>query len=188
MRTSLHKHIPNLLTILRLAGTPLCIWFIAQNRLFAAFWVFFSVSVTDWFDGYLARRWQAISKFGQIMDPLADKCLVMTVYLGLGLWGFIPDWLVGLVLTRDLLILLCSIVLIKKISANPGPNLMGKISTTAQMLFAGLMLARGAPLSSFAISGIVNNLMLLFLYGVALLTILSGLAYGRLAIGALRKP
>lgn len=121
------------------------------------------------------------------MDPLADKCLIMSVYLALGVWGFIPFWLVILILSRDLLILLCSIVLIKKTNANLIPNFMGKISTTSQMLFVGLMLARGTPLSSFPTSGIETTLMILFLYSVALLTILSGVIYGRMAIGALYK-
>lgn len=184
-----YKHIPNLLTILRLLGAPLCVWFIAQNQLAFAFWIFFTVSTTDWLDGYLARRWQVTSKLGQILDPIADKSLIMSTYLALGLWAFIPIWLTALVLSRDLLILLSSsgIILIKRIKMNLSPNLIGKISTTAQMLFVGVILARGVPIPSIPISSIENNLMVIFLYSVAFLTILSGITYACMALGAFRK-
>lgn len=186
---SFYKCIPNLLTTLRLLGTPLCAWFIAQDQLVFAFWVFFAVSMTDWLDGYLARLWQATSKLGQILDPIADKFLIISVYLTLGLWKYIPFWLVSLVLLRDLLILLSSsgIIFATKIKLDFAPSLIGKVSTAIQMLFVGLVLARGVPISSFPTSSIGNNLMVLFLYKVALLTILSGLTYAHVAINAFRK-
>ncbi len=184
-----YKYIPNLLTILRLLGAPLCIWLIAQNQLDFAFWTFFAVSITDWLDGYLARRWQATSKLGQILDPIADKSLIMSVYLALGLLAFIPIWLTALVLLRDLLILLSSssILLMRRVKMNLAPTLIGKISTTAQMLFVGLILARGVPASFVPTSSIENILMVSFLYSVALLTVLSGIIYARMAMSVLRK-
>jgi len=186
---SFYKCIPNVLTILRLLGTPLCAWFIAQDQLVFAFWIFFAVSMTDWLDGYLARLWQATSKLGQILDPIADKFLIISVYLALGLWKYIPFWLVSLVLLRDLLILLSSsgIIFATKIKLDFAPSLIGKVSTAVQMLFVGLVLVRGVPIPSFPTSSIGNNLMVLFLYKVALLTILSGLTYAHVAISAFRK-
>lgn len=186
---SFYSHIPNLLTILRIVGAPLSVWFITQNQLVVAFWIFFAVSTTDWLDGYLARRWEVTSKLGQILDPIADKLLIMSVYLALGLWKFIPIWLTALVLSRDLLILLSSssIILTKKVVMDLAPNFIGKISTTAQMLFVGFVLARGVPVPSIPTSSIENNLMVFFLYSVAFLTILSGITYARMALGAFRK-
>lgn len=187
--SSFYKHIPNLLTVLRLLGTPLSVWFIAQNQLTIAFWIFFCVSATDWLDGYLARRWQAASKLGQILDPIADKFLIMSTYLALGFWGFIPFWLTALILLRDFLILLSGsvIVLIRRTNMNLAPNFVGKISTMIQMLFAGLLLARGSPVPSFPTSSIENNLMVFFLYSVAFFTVLSGITYARTGIKDLRK-
>ena len=187
--SSFYKHIPNTLTILRLLGTPLSVWFIAQNQLTIAFWIFFGVSATDWLDGYLARRWQVTSKLGQILDPIADKFLIMSVYLALGFWEFIPLWLTTLVLSRDLLILLSSsgIILTRKIKVNLTPSLIGKISTAVQMLFVGLILARGVPTPSIPTSSIENNLMVFLIYSVAFLTILSGITYAHAGIKAFRK-
>lgn len=187
--SSFYKCIPNLLTTLRLLGTPLCAWFIMQDQLPLAFWIFFAVSVTDYLDGYLARRWQATSKLGQILDPIADKFLITSVYLTLGLWEYIPFWLTSLVLSRDLLILLSSsgIILATKIKLDLTPSLIGKMSTAVQMFFVALVLAKGTSTSFFPASSIGNNLMLLFLYSVALLTILSGITYAHVAISAFRK-
>jgi cardiolipin synthase len=187
--SSFYKYFPNALTILRLLGTPLCVWFISQNQLTIAFLIFFAVSITDWFDGYLARRWRVASKFGQILDPIADKFLIMSVYLALGWWAFIPFWLTTLVLSRDLLILLSSsgIMLMRQVKMNLTPTLLGKISTTAQMLFAGFMLARDIFASFIPTSSVENILMVSFLYSVTFLTILSGATYGRMAMSAFRK-
>lgn len=187
--SSFYKYFPNTLTILRLLGTPLCVWFIAHNQLTVAFWIFFAVCITDWFDGYLARRWQATSKLGQMLDPIADKLLIMSVYLALGWWAFIPLWLTALVLSRDLLILLSSsgIMFMGQVKMNLTPTLLGKVSTTAQMLFSGFILARDVFASFTPTSSVENILMVSFLYSVTFLTILSGVTYGRMAISAFRK-
>ena len=75
----MHKNIPNILTYLRLAAVPLLVLFfllnIENNRLICCT-IFIIASVTDWFDGYLARRWQVESPFGAFLDPVADKVLV----------------------------------------------------------------------------------------------------------------
>lgn len=188
--SSFYKHCPNTLTILRLLGAPLCVWFIAHNQLTLSFWIFFAISITDWLDGYLARRWQVTSNFGQMLDPIADKFLIMSVYLALGWWTFIPIWLTALVLSRDLLILLssCVIILMRPAKVNLAPNLIGKISTTAQMLFVGLILARGGFAPFSPTSSIENILMVSFLYSIALLTVLSGITYARMAMSTLRQP
>jgi cardiolipin synthase len=187
---SFYKYIPNALTMLRLSGTPLCLWVIAQGGLTAAFWIFFAICLTDWLDGYLARRWNASSTLGQILDPLADKFLLISLYLTLGLWGFIPLWLAGIVLIRDFLILAIGsgIILSRKLNISLVPQFMGKISTTLQMLFIGLVLVTGIPIPSVPASGIKSILMVSSLYSVALTTILSGFSYARVVFNALRKP
>lgn len=182
-----YKQIPNSLTILRLLGTPVIIWLIAKEQFTAAFWIFFAVSVTDWLDGYLARRWEVTSRFGQLLDPLADKILLISLYLVLGLWGFIPLWLTIIVFTRDFLILTIggSMIIARKGNIQLPPQLSGKISTTLQMLFIGLILAGGLKITSIPTSSIQSILMVTFLYVVALTTILSGITYAKVVFKAL---
>jgi cardiolipin synthase len=188
--SALYKHIPNGLTILRLLCTPLIIWAIATNHLTTAFWIFFAIGATDYFDGYLARRWKVTSRLGQILDPIADKVLLISIYLSLGLWGFIPLWLTIFVLIRDFLILAVggTMILAHKGNMQLPPQMMGKISTTLQMLFVGLILAGGITVSSIPTSSIQSILMVLFLYVVALTTILSGITYANVVVKLFTSP
>ena len=187
----LYKSVPNTLTGLRLLGAPLVVWLAAYDALGAAFWVFVAVCVTDGLDGWLARKLEAVTNLGRILDPLADKCLLVSVYTALALWDHIPAWLAVLVVGRDILILAIAAGIMfsrKDLRGRLTPHLMGKISTTLQMLFAGLLLGVGTPLSSIPASGLPGILMVSFLYGVALATVLSGLTYAWAAFSAFRKP
>ena len=179
--SKIYQHIPNFLTVLRLMSTPIVIWSILDRNLELAFWIFLACATTDWFDGYLARRWKATSKLGQILDPLADKFLLISTYLTLGLVSLIPLWLVTLVLVRDFLILAIGsgIILNRKEKIHFAPQFMGKLSTTFQMVFIALILESGVILPSFPTSSIQNILMVFFLYVVALTTILSGITYAK---------
>lgn len=179
--TSFFHYIPNTLSSLRLLGTPFCLWSIVNHQLNIAFWGFFIICITDWFDGYLARRWNVTSKLGQILDPLADKFLLISTYLVLGLKGYIPLWITTLVLIRDILILSisCAMILRHKSTINLPPHLIGKVSTTLQMLFIGLVLAGHISIPSIPTTSIGSILMVIFLYSVALTTILSGIVYAQ---------
>lgn len=183
------KYIPNMLTTSRLLGTPFILWFIVHQQWSTALLWFFVISLTDWFDGYLARRWDAFSKLGQILDPIADKFLIISVYLVLGLWGFIPFWLTLIVVIRDFLILFVgsSIIFTRKGQIQLPPHRIGKISTTLQLLFIGFLLINGDVIPSFPTSSIRSIVMVSFLYIVAIATILSGIAYAKVAIKAFRK-
>ena len=187
--SSLYKHIPNCLTILRLLCPPLIIWMLARDQFFTAFWAFLAVSATDWLDGYLARRWQVTSRLGQILDPLADKFLLISLYLFLSLSGFIPLWLTVLVLLRDFLILTIGggIIFTRKEEVRLHPQMMGKISTALQMLFVGSILVSEAPVTTIPTSSILNSLMVLLLYIVAFTTILSGITYAKLVMRYFRQ-
>jgi len=180
----LYKSIPNTLTVLRILGTPLTLWAMAKGQFGIAFWIFLAVCLTDWLDGYLARRWQATSKLGQILDPLADKFLLVSTYLALAMWEFIPPWLATCVILRDLLILATSIsiVLSQKTISPLAPQFIGKLSTTLQMLFIGLTLAGGVPVLS--VLGLKGVIMVSLMYGVALATVASGIIYAQTTLSA----
>jgi CDP-diacylglycerol--glycerol-3-phosphate 3-phosphatidyltransferase len=91
------RHLPNLLTILRIILTPIILWILFDERVFGNqfFRVFFLValyvgaSLTDYFDGYLSRKYQTVSRFGEFLDPLADKLFVISVYLSFAYLPFI---------------------------------------------------------------------------------------------------
>jgi cardiolipin synthase (CMP-forming) len=135
------RHIPNVLTVLRLLATPVVVWLILQRDLPHALILFFCIGMTDTIDGTLARRFGWTSRFGQVMDPLADKTLLVTVFLTMGYAGYMPGWLVGTVLARDLAILSVALWLKRKgkVTEFP-PSVFGKASTFVQLLTAGSIL------------------------------------------------
>jgi cardiolipin synthase len=97
--------IPNLISIVRLAGVPLFLWLVLGPR--ADGWalaVLMLSGVTDWLDGYLARRLDQTSKLGQVLDPVADRLYILAVVIGLAWRDIIPWWLAVLLPARDLLL------------------------------------------------------------------------------------
>ncbi|MBV9967789.1 MAG: CDP-alcohol phosphatidyltransferase family protein, partial [Alphaproteobacteria bacterium] len=100
----LDLNLPNLITLARLLCVPLAIWLIVEARYGVAFWVFVVAGLSDALDGYIAKRWDQRTPLGAILDPIADKALLAGVYITLGLAGELPQWLVILVVLRDLLI------------------------------------------------------------------------------------
>lgn len=97
--------LPNALSLLRLIGVPLFLWLLLGPE--ADGWavlVLMAAGVSDWLDGLLARRWNQVSRVGQLLDPLADRLYVVVVLLGLGVRDVVPWWLVAALLGRDLLL------------------------------------------------------------------------------------
>jgi len=97
--------IPNILSILRLAGVPLFLWLVLGPEEDGwALGVLMISGVTDWLDGYLARRLHQTSQLGQILDPVADRLYILAVVFGLAWRDIIPWWLAFLLPARDLLL------------------------------------------------------------------------------------
>ena len=97
--------IPNIISIIRLAGVPLFLWLVLGPE--ADGWalaVLMLSGVTDWLDGYLARKLNQASKFGQVLDPVADRLYILAVVIGLALRDIIPWWLAVLLPARDLML------------------------------------------------------------------------------------
>lgn len=97
--------IPNIISIIRLAGVPLFLWLVLGPE--ADGWalaVLMLSGVTDWLDGYLARKLNQTSKFGQVLDPVADRLYILAVVIGLALRDIIPWWLALLLPARDLML------------------------------------------------------------------------------------
>lgn len=106
-RAGLVRHIPNALTVLRLIAIPFFIVLLEEadeGRSTAAAILFAAASTTDWFDGYLARRFQVQSRFGRIADPLADRVLITSAILLLAWHDRLPLLVVALLIGRDLVL------------------------------------------------------------------------------------
>ena len=133
--------LPNAITLLRLATVPATVWLIARSDLSAAFWLFAAAGASDALDGALARMLRAQSVLGSYLDALADKVLLVSVYLSLGSAGLLWGWLVAVVVCRDLL-LSGFAVFMRLTGARRGvePLLVSKINTAAQIALAAVVL------------------------------------------------
>jgi cardiolipin synthase len=175
--------LPNWLTVFRVAMTPVIGYAIARDNFRVALPLLFFAGISDAVDGYIARRFSMSSRLGEKLDPIADKFLLVTVYLALGASGALPLWLVAVVLGRDALILVFAVIalLFTKMREFP-PSVWGKISTMLQMLLAGcVVLGRVWPDSFLA------SLKPLLLWCVVPATVWSGAHYAWLARGRLKQ-
>ncbi|MCF7822943.1 MAG: CDP-diacylglycerol--glycerol-3-phosphate 3-phosphatidyltransferase [Candidatus Marinimicrobia bacterium] len=104
------QNLPNILTIFRIVVTPLIVWFLIGFDGFTlhllAFFLFLIGSLTDLFDGILARKLQVVSEFGKFMDPLADKILVNSMFITLNIMDIMPIWITAVVIMRDMMVTL----------------------------------------------------------------------------------
>lgn len=134
--------IPNIITMGRLLSVPLAVWLILDGELFWAFWLFVAAGVSDAVDGFIARAFRARTMLGGYLDPLADKALLVSVYLALGHTGYLPLWLVILVVFRDILIVGGVLLLYTlKESFAMQPSFISKVNTTMQIALAALVLS-----------------------------------------------
>jgi cardiolipin synthase len=135
-------NIPNIITLGRILLVPVIVWAIAANQMTIAFIVFLVAGVSDAIDGFLAKRFNMSSELGALLDPVADKALLVSIYVALGIWGAVPRWIVILVVSRDLMIV--GAVIISWLFGKPipmKPLMVSKLNTVAQVAFAALILA-----------------------------------------------
>jgi cardiolipin synthase len=135
-------NLPNLITLARILLVPVIVWAIASREMEAAFLLFILAGLSDAVDGFLAKRFGMVSELGAHLDPLADKVLLVSVYVALGITEAIPRWIVILVVSRDIMIIggvMLAWFLGKPIRVRPA--LVSKLNTVAQIVFASLVLA-----------------------------------------------
>ena len=163
---------PNIITLGRILLVPLVIWAIASNQMAIAFVIFVVAGVSDAVDGFLAKRFNMTTELGAYLDPLADKALIVSIYLTLGINGDIPRWLVILVVSRDILIV--GGIILSWLMNNPlkiRPLWVSKLNTAAQIAFACVVLG------SLGFNIQVPLLRLTLMSAVAALTLASIAAY-----------
>lgn len=132
--------VPNAVTLARLLAVVPLVMLVISEQFAASFIVFALVALTDWIDGYLARRLGQVSRLGQVLDPLVDRFLIVAVLVALLLTGLLPTSLVLLVLLRDAFVLLGVFVLYKGAPTIP-------VTRTGKSATAGLLLALTAALA-----------------------------------------
>ena len=134
--------VPNILTLSRILLTPLLVWFLVHRKLNQALVVFFVAGMTDGLDGLIARLFHQKSRFGAILDPLADKLLLVSSFLVLWHLGLIPTWLVIVAVARDVVIVLGTTALfVFRFQVEIQPTLLGKLTTLMQLFTVLLALS-----------------------------------------------
>lgn len=168
------KHLPNLLSAARVAMAPYVFVLLWRREYGMVLALFVLAAITDALDGIIARRFQADSRLGAYLDPVADKILLSGAFLTLAIDGAIETWVAALVLGRDVLILAfaAGIMLFTSRPRRFPPSIWGKASTAAQILF---VLALLLHFVGFANAWVVAALKWL----TVALTIWSGLDYAR---------
>jgi cardiolipin synthase len=168
-------NLPNIITIGRIIAVPLIVWLIITGRFMPAFTVFVIAGVSDAIDGFLAKRFGLATELGAYLDPIADKLLLVSIYVALGTQTILPAWLVILVVSRDVLIV--GAVMLSWLLDRPvkmTPLMISKANTAAQIILAAITL--GALGFGIDAADLISLCTIL----VAGLTILSTFAYMRL--------
>lgn len=164
--------LPNILTVFRFLLVPPVVIYMLDNKFGPALILLALAGFSDALDGFLARHYQWTSRIGALMDPLADKLLMVTSFLALGWLGLLPYWLVGLVVLRDLVIVTGAIIYNARIEqVEADPSVVSKLNTLAQILLVlSVMFSQAMhPLPVFWVDALI--------YSVLVTIVWSGMGY-----------
>jgi len=164
--------IPNILTVIRFLLVPPVVYYMLKHEFGPALVLFAAAGFSDALDGFLARRYHWSSRVGALMDPLADKLLMVSSFLTLGWLGLLPYWLVGLVILRDVVIVIGAIIYNARIEqVEADPSIVSKLNTLAQIL---LVLS---VMFSNSIQALPQLWIDALIYSVLITIVWSGLGY-----------
>ncbi|MGL4483401.1 MAG: CDP-diacylglycerol--glycerol-3-phosphate 3-phosphatidyltransferase [Anaerovoracaceae bacterium] len=174
-------NVPNILTIARVCAIPFFVWVLMENNYLFAMIIFIVAAATDALDGHIARKYNLVSNFGKIMDPLADKLLVMAALVCLTALAAIPAWMTIVILAREF-----TISGLRAVAAAEGiviaAGMTGKIKTVLQMVaLPVIMLVRSNQFEALLTNyGYLDNLYIfaiVLLWAAVIMTIVSGAEY-----------
>ena len=137
----MNLNIPNFISVSRIFLVPLVVWAIISGRMQFAFVIFVLAGLSDALDGFIAKRFASQTELGAYLDPIADKLLLVSIYVVLGFFAHLPPWLVIAVVSRDVLIvgaIMLSWILSRPIAMQP--LLVSKANTTSQLVLASLVM------------------------------------------------
>ena len=162
----------NAISLARLFTSPLIVWLILTGEMTFAFWVFLAAGVSDAIDGFIAKRIEKATVLGAYLDALADKALLVGVYVALGVEGHLDLWLVILVVFRDILIVGGAILFrLLTRTLTMQPLMVSKVNTVTQIVLATVVLGR------LGLDIAVDGVVMVLVYAVAATTLASGGAY-----------
>jgi cardiolipin synthase (CMP-forming) len=137
---------PNVITVIRLALLPLFFYLLfGTNHRAIAAWLLATLGATDWIDGFVARRFHQVSNVGKVLDPVADRVLVISGLLAVAAAGGVPWWFASATLTRELIVSILTVVLAALGAARIDVLWWGKVSTFALMTTFPLFLLTTNP-------------------------------------------
>lgn len=164
--------IPNIITIFRIGIVPAVVVAMLYGQFTLALLLFAVAGLSDGLDGYIAKRFNYTSRLGSILDPLADKLLLVSTYVALGWLGLVPVWLVLLVIGRDVLIV-CGAVAYHRLIGEyeMAPSWISKVNTFFQIVL-GLAVVFAA-----GVVAVPEPILDLLVYIVAAAALISGIDY-----------
>ncbi|MFA9444681.1 CDP-diacylglycerol--glycerol-3-phosphate 3-phosphatidyltransferase [Egicoccus sp. AB-alg6-2] len=171
-------NVPNLLTFLRALLVPVILWLLTADGEAARWWafgVFVFAAATDSIDGWVARRWHGVTRWGQLADPIADKLLIIGSLASLAVVGELPWWAVNVIVAREAAVTLLRVRLVRRLDLVMPASSWGKAKTVSQVVAVAAYLSPGVRAT---VAGPLLDL-------AVVLTIWSGIEYafraGRLA-------
>lgn len=165
-------NIPNIITLVRIILVPVIVWLMISGEMLFALAVFIFAGITDGADGYIAKKFDQKTELGAYLDAIADKLLLVSIYVVLGMIDELPPWLVILVVSRDVLIvgaIILSWLIDRPVQVRP--LMISKINTVAQIVLASLVLTH------LGLDIINNEWIMVGTIVVGILTIGSATAY-----------
>ena len=170
-------NLPNILSLFRLCLTAFFILAISYQHYTLALALFVAQAISDLLDGFFARMMHQTTDLGAWLDPIADKVMLVSSYLVLGFQQIIPFWVMGIVLLRDVVLMLGFLVLhLLSYRVLPAPTLLGKATTLFQMVTILYLLWSAT-----------RDFQTYFYYVTAALTLFSGLQYVLLGLTSLSR-
>ena len=167
--------LPNILTLLRIGAVPVLILFLREREYAVAVAIFVGAGITDGLDGWIAKKFNCVTRLGSILDPIADKVLIVSTYVVLVLLGDLPFWLLLLIVFRDLGIIGGYLILDTLHDSVPlHPSFLSKVNTLLQIILVAVVLIDRA--GWVHLPWLSEFLIVL----VGLTTLISGIHYGYL--------
>ncbi len=163
-------NVPNGVTFLRALLVPVILWLLARDDPGSRWWalgIFIFAALTDSIDGWVARRWHGVTRWGQLADPIADKLLIVGSLASLAAVGELPWWAVGVIVVRELAVTILRVALVSRQGLVMPASWWGKSKTISQVFAVIAYLWPGVP----------ENARAVLLAGAIALTIWSGLDY-----------
>jgi cardiolipin synthase len=177
-----YRQLPNIITMLRVALMPPLAYYLLIKNYPIALIIFMVAGASDALDGYLAKHFKWTSRFGAIADPLADKMLMLVSYSYLASEGYLPIWLLALVVGRDIFIVSAAYAFHKRFGPfDMQPSWLSKFNTTFQIFLVTLVMF------SLVFTNIPSILKEVLIVIVAFTSLASGLQYGWMGIQATQQ-